>query len=216
MWKRLAFFFGIILGKPLLSALFLLNKKTILNQEIVEEKIEVGKSVIVCLWHGRLLFPFYFLRKMEGYGLVGLHQDAEIISRIGTKMGWNPIRGSSTKGGVGAFQKMVDILSSGRKMVFVTPDGPKGPKQRAKPGVMRAAMLTDAVIIPMSGQASRRWEIKNWDTFVVPKPFGSVSLIFGKPMEVSKKDEIKQKIKELEEELNRIQDLADDTVIDKT
>jgi lysophospholipid acyltransferase (LPLAT)-like uncharacterized protein len=55
----------------------------------------------------------------------------------------------------------------------------------AKPGAVKAAQKTGALLIPITGQASWRWEITNWDTFVVPKPFGRIRFTFGEPLEAA-------------------------------
>ncbi|MFQ6673550.1 MAG: DUF374 domain-containing protein, partial [Fidelibacterota bacterium] len=139
--------------------------------------------------------------------------DAEIISQLGWRMGWRMIRGSSTRGGTGAFQRMVTALRKPGEVVAMTPDGPKGPRQKAKQGAVRTAMRTGAVIVPVSGQATRRWNVVNWDTFVVPKPLGKVVLVFGNPMDVYSGGP--ESSRALEEKLNSVQDMADAIAVDK-
>ena len=214
--KRLLFFMGILLGKLVLDVLFGLNRVKIVNEHFLIDSLDAGKSVIACCWHGRLIFPFYLLRNKGYYSVAGLHEDAEIISRVGEQIGWRMIRGSSTHGGRKAYRKMVDVLSSSKSVVGITPDGPKGPKQKVKLGAIRTAMQTGAFIIPMSGQASRRWEIKNWDIIVVPKPLGIVTFVFGEPMNVNRNSDPEESCRKLEVELNRVQDLADATAVDKS
>ncbi|MEE9167792.1 MAG: lysophospholipid acyltransferase family protein [Candidatus Neomarinimicrobiota bacterium] len=214
--KRLLFHVGVTLGTPTIHLLFSLNKHLVLNGAILTDALAAGRSVLLCCWHGRLLFPFYFLRGRGGRAMAGLHADAEVISRIGDRMGWKMIRGSTTEGGRGAYQELIDTLSKGGSLAAITPDGPKGPQHRVKPGAVRAAMLTGAVVIPVSGQASRRWEIRNWDTFIVPKPWGKTCMVFGKPIEMNRKSSFRANSHRLEKELNRIQEAVDAAVIDKT
>ena len=214
--KRLGFYAGVYMGKPFLEALFALNREITVNKRSLVEALGSGKSVILCCWHGRLLFPFYFFRNSGGYAVAGHHEDAEIIARMGEKMGWGMIRGSSTEGGAGAFQEIVQVLSKEGTMVAITPDGPRGPRKRVKAGAVKAAMRTGAVIIPMSGQASRKREFTNWDTFVVPKAMGRVSFVFGNPIEIGTEGDVDGTRRELERELNRVQDIADAAVVKKT
>ena len=201
---------GINLGKPFIETVFRLNKKIFINESIIDKTAAKGKSIILCSWHGRLIFPIYYLKDKGIYILAGLHEDAEIISRIGEKMGNKVIRGSSTLGGTKAYRKIIDILKKPGSVIGITPDGPKGPGKKVKMGAVKAAIHTGAVIIPMSGQASRRWEIKNWETFIMPKPFGKISFVFGDPIEVNREKGLKEEVLEIENKLNRIQELADD------
>ncbi|MFQ6615605.1 MAG: lysophospholipid acyltransferase family protein [Fidelibacterota bacterium] len=209
MTQRFLFTLGVHLGEPVLRLLFKLNRHEIIHPESLEKVQALGKSIIFCCWHGRSLFPLYFLRNRGVYVLAGLHRDAEIFMRVGVKMGWNYVRGSSTRGAVRAYKALVDVLSRPGELVGMAPDGPKGPKQKIKPGAVKTAMKTGAVIIPISGQASRRWEIKSWDAFVVPKPFGRISFVFGEPMEIRPDADIDDSCLILEQKLNTIQEKAD-------
>ncbi len=215
MIKNILFHFKGWIGGFLIMSLFRLNRQKLVNSEIMEEIISSGKSIIICCWHGRLLFPFYFFRKKGFYALAGLHRDAEIISKIGSKMGWNMIRGSSSKKGKEAYEEIVQRLKESGIIVGLTPDGPKGPRLKAKRGTVRAAQETGTVIIPVSGQSNRRWEVINWDVLVIPKPFGRSVFVFGEPLIVTKNDDIDEINNELEKRLISVQEQADELIDNK-
>ena len=127
------------------------------------------------------------LSNKHHYGLAGNHHpDAEIISRVGKKLGWNVIRGSSTDGGKKAYDDMLEVLQRTTTVFAITPDGPQGPAKIPKAGTIRAAQNTGAIIIPVAGQSTRRWSFVNWDTFYISKPFGTISLFYGKPISFDK------------------------------
>ena len=111
------------------------------------------RPVMICSWHGRLLFPVFNLNKLNFYALAGLHKDAEIISRICEKLGWKMIRGSSSKGGYKAYKGILNKLSSNNK-IYITPDGPKGPIHIIKNGIVEASIKKEALILPISGISS--------------------------------------------------------------
>lgn len=211
--KRLLFTLGVHLSGTALAILFRLNRKKVVNVGTIDRILASGKSVLLCCWHGRLVFPFYFLRGKGYYAVAGWHEDAEIISRTGATMGWWMIRGSSSRGGTQAYHQMVKALSVPGTLVAVTPDGPKGPRQKAKRGAIRTAVKADAVVVPVSGQSTRRWEIINWDTFVVPKPLGRAVFVVGDPFEVGTRGA--GSIQKLERELDRVQELADALAVSK-
>jgi lysophospholipid acyltransferase (LPLAT)-like uncharacterized protein len=56
--------------------------------------------------------------------------------------------------------------------VVMTPDGPRGPRRVAAPGVAQLAALSGVPVLPCSAQTSRRWQMKSWDRMVIPRPFG--------------------------------------------
>lgn len=213
--KQVLSYIGIYLGKAALTILFGLNRKVVLNKKFLTDALATKKSVLICCWHGRLLFPLYFLRESGAHGLAGLHRDAEIISKVGGKMGWKLIRGSSSEGGTAAYKGLISVLKEGDTVVGITPDGPRGPKREAKRGAVRAAMLTGAIIIPVSGQASRRWEFKNWDVFVVPKPGGRISMVFGKPIIIHQNSDVDEGKNCLDAALNRCQEMANAIAVNK-
>ena len=214
--RKLSLMVGAVFGKYFLDIIFGLSRRITINNEALDDLLRKKRSVIVCSWHGRLLFPFYDLRNRKPIGLAGMHHDAELITRVGEKMGWKMIRGSSSEGGTTGFRQMVKVGKGGKAVMFITPDGPKGPSRRAKDGAVRIAMATGAVLLPVSGQARRRWEAVNWETFVVPKPFGIICCVYGEPIEMSAGGNMDDYRRMLEQELERVERQADEAVARKT
>lgn len=204
---------GIRLGKPAIGMLFRTNRITLVNEDVLLQALGSGRSVILCCWHGRLMFPLYCLRKSGYHALAGLHEDAEIVSKIGEKMGWHFIRGSSSSGGKEAYREMVEVLSNPGQVIVVTPDGPQGPEHVAKQGAVKVAQRIGALLIPITGQATRKWEITNWDTFVVPKPFGRIQFAFGEPLEADADTPSEELNSELERRMISLQQENDAQLI---
>ena len=67
----------------------------------------------------------------------------------------------------------------------ITPDGPRGPPWKFKPGAILLSQLSQRPIIPMAYAASRAWKIK-WDRFVIPKPCARIAIVVGEPVYVAK------------------------------
>ena len=144
--------------------------------------LNTGKSVSICCWHGQLLPIIKNLSGHNYHAIAGTHKDAEIISRICTKWGVNMIRGSSKEKGAEAYKEIIQVLRSPPALVFITPDGPSGPARIPKPGIIRAAKMTDTVIVPATAFSTKRWGFNNWDTFHVEKPFGKIFIEYGEPL----------------------------------
>ena len=206
--------FKVILSKYLLRFLYGTCRWEVHGKKQINKLVSSNKSVIIAIWHGKVLPIFINLANCKYYALAGLHKDAELIANIGEKIGWKLLRGSSSSRGREVFKEIVEVLSSGGKVVAITPDGPKGPAKIPKPGVIRAAQKTGALIIPAIGQPKKRWGFKNWDTFYVAKPFSKIVLHYGKPFEVKRSDDFQKSINKLKSELDKLEKIVD-TALDK-
>ena len=171
-----------VLAKWLLLLIYKTNRWDIRGSENFEIALSNKKSVIISTWHGQLLTPFMHLAKKKHYGLAGLNRDGELISKVGTQLGWKILRGSSSKGGSRIFIEIVKILRQPSTLIGITPDGPRGPERIPKAGVIKAAQKTGAIIIPVSSISTRNWKFINWHTFFLEKPFGKIYLKYGKPI----------------------------------
>lgn len=141
------------------------------------------KPVAYVLWHGRLL-PLTWFHRGEGVAaLISLSKDGEYIARIVQGWGYRVARGSTSRGGSRALVEMIRHGRQGRSLAF-TPDGPRGPRERMKAGVLVAAQRAGVPIVPVSGACSRAWWFEGWDRFLVPKPFSRLVLEHGAPIEV--------------------------------
>ena len=196
-----------ILGSILLKFIYGSNRKDVRGRENYESLIKEGKSVILSVWHGQLLSVVHDLRKENFYAIAGTHEDAEIISRIATKWGWNMMRGSSKEKGDVAYKSMINALKQPGNAVFITPDGPTGPARIPKPGGIRAAQATNAAIIPISVHSTRKWGFANWDTFYLEKPFGKIYIQYGEPIFFDKKQDFDECSQILIEKMHEIENI---------
>jgi lysophospholipid acyltransferase (LPLAT)-like uncharacterized protein len=84
--------------------------------------------------------------------------------------GYGAVRGSSTRGAVGAVVEMAKLMRAGCTTAF-TIDGPKGPRYVAKMGAVLLAKKTGHPIMPVTMALTRYWKLPSWDQFQIPKPF---------------------------------------------
>lgn len=139
-----------------------------------------GKPVLGLCWHGHLLV-FAFRQRGAGLAtLISQSKDGEYIARVVQRWGFTVLRGSSSRGGSGALRSMVRVLRDGQSLA-VTPDGPRGPRRRLKPGSLLAARMSGVPILPTAAAATRAWWLGGWDRFLVPKPLARVRLVYGQP-----------------------------------
>lgn len=140
-------------------------------------------AAVFVFWHAHQL-PLTALHAGQGVvALASRHRDGEIISRVLRRLGTATVRGSSSRGGSTGLRAMIRAGRAGRPLAF-TPDGPRGPARRCKPGVIRAAAATGLPIIPVAVAARRAWRLSSWDGFLVPAPGTTICLAYGPPLRV--------------------------------
>ena len=180
-------------------------------------------KVIVCIWHGR----FAQVHKMWRFGpgipkprmLISQSRDGGIVAQSASTVGAEVVRGSAakpgkqSKGGVEAMLSMARYIESGG-VIAMTPNGPRGPRMRAKRGPIHLARNARVPMLPVAWASSHRVVFKNsWDQFVLPLPFGKGVQVWGNPVAPpapdAGDDEIEAVRQKLEAEMNRIATEAD-------
>jgi hypothetical protein len=125
------------------------------GNEGVDALYREGHHIILAFWHAQQLMIPIGYRGTGSHVLISQHDDGEIIARIIARFGHEAVRGSSTRGGAGALRELIKLGRSGQDLV-VTPDGPKGPRQVAKLGVVQLAMATGLPIVPLAFACSKK------------------------------------------------------------
>ena len=198
-------------GQWLFQLLFKLNKIEVKGEENLINLINSGRPIMVCVWHGRLIFPSWYLRlkTTNVHAIASRHTDAEIMARILRRWGYGLIRGSTRKGGKAVVQKMADVFKNAG-IIAVTNDGPKGPPRIAKAGSTGLALKYNVQIVTITGSATKFWQMKSWDRSMLPKPFGTIHIIVSPPLDISEKpDTTDEEVKLLSDFMNQYQDEAD-------
>jgi lysophospholipid acyltransferase (LPLAT)-like uncharacterized protein len=113
--------------------------------------------------------------------LASAHRDGKLIARGARRFGYQPILGSSRRGGATALRGMSRLLLQGTTVV-ITPDGPKGPRMRFKAGAVKAAQMTGVPLVALTGSARPRKRFDSWDRFCLPLPFARGIIHFGPPI----------------------------------
>jgi lysophospholipid acyltransferase (LPLAT)-like uncharacterized protein len=147
----------------------------------VAGQIDVGPNIYALL-HGNLLLPAFQLRSCRGVVLISRHRDGELIAQAIKHLGYQTVRGSSTRGAASAVREMRREHET--QPWVVTPDGPKGPRGSVKEGLIRLAQESGRAIHPLVGAAAPAKRFASWDRFTLPWPFARVVVYFGAPMPV--------------------------------
>ncbi len=153
--------------------------------------IENKGRVIYCVWHQQFFGLLYYASKMSKYKptfMVSMSNDGELIANVMKRLGWSPVRGSSSKKGKEALKALMDNFEHSR-IIGHGADGPRGPIGKIKAGVIKLARETEAPIVPVYVSVDRYWRFNSWDRFFLPKPFAKVKIKFDNMICYEKSDD---------------------------
>lgn len=145
-------------------------------------------SLLPCYWHQHELFCARWLLDQRRRGLklgflISPSVDGEVPAQIARRLGAEVIRGSSTHTGARALRDYYNLLVKDQVSPVITPDGPKGPRFKFKPGAILLAQISGRPLLPLAYAASSAWLV-SWDKFVIPRPFSRIVIAVGAPRTV--------------------------------
>ncbi len=195
----------------LLFGLVYLWCMTLRSKNMNEEEENHFKNLtgpyILTLWHGRIFYLFYYLRRHPDYFLlISPSEDGDLLARLARLMGYSVIRGSTYKKAVSAARSLIKVLRRNQRIIIIA-DGSRGPRCVAQPGSVQLAGITGTPIFPMTFGAKNKVVLNSWDQFIIPLPFTRCTLNFSSPISLPPKSSeqiIEEKRLELENALNRI------------
>lgn len=159
-------------------------------------KIDEKEPFVVAFWHGELLMQPFNYKKLKPLGkvsaMISQHKDGEAITRTVEYLGIHSIRGSSSKGAAKVLIGAIKEIKA-KNDVAITPDGPRGPRFSVADGIVAISKKTNAKILIFNCKATKYWQFKSWDKFVVPKPFGKLEFFIQEPIDISKMENEKAK-----------------------
>ena len=157
-----------------------------IHREIVASR---GEQCIGVFWHRYVGIAPYFSTPFPWVCLASRSRDGELLSRIMFHLGGRSVRGSSgrmdgrNKGGASSLRQLARLAEGGTFPIF-TPDGPNGPQNKVKPGVIFLAALTGLPIYPVGFATSRGLRLPTWDKTIIPLPFARAVISYGEPLKV--------------------------------
>ena len=155
-----------------------------------------GEPAIFAFWHECLpLMPALSLiaQTLPGYRpipihtLVSHHRDGQFIGNVVRRFGIEPVLGSSSRGGASGLRNLLVLLKQGDR-IGITPDGPRGPRHRAAPGVAQLAAMAGVKVLPCAARTTHRIVLGSWDKMRLPLPFGRGILVCGPAITVPRDD----------------------------
>ncbi len=146
---------------------------------------------IYCVWHNRLAlsmicYRVYISQHNRSSGLavmVSASRDGGFLTGLLECFGVRPVRGSTSRRGPQALRELTTWARRGFDLAL-TPDGPRGPRYVAQPGVIALAQLSGLPIVPVAFNLRWKLSLKSWDQFQIPLPFSRCEMIYANPIRV--------------------------------
>lgn len=156
-------------------------KVDIVGEDRAQQFWQKEQGVVLASWHDQLLMMVSAYNGPGGRILISPSKDGELIARTIQRFGHEAVRGSSSRGGSEAFKELVGAAEEFVDLC-ITPDGPKGPRHKAKLGVARMAIATGRPLVPLAFACSHGHRFNSWDKFLVPYPWGRAVYLYGEPL----------------------------------
>lgn len=165
----------------------------VLHADRAESVIVSGEGLIALTFHSRflLLTSAWKKRFQHPHVLISKSRDGAVVAWTCRWLGLSTVRGSAKnaaknkiKGGGKAGREILDAIENGGCIV-ITPDGPRGPRQRVPIGPVRLAKLSGAPILPCTFSVANWKQFDSWDRFVLPLPFGRGTIVWGTPVRIT-------------------------------
>ena len=157
------------------------------------DALAAGEPCIVAFWHEVLpSMPALWLAakargiERKGYVLVSRHRDGQLIGRAIRCFGVGLVSGSTSRGGASGLRELSRLVITGHP-VAITPDGPRGPRRVAAPGIAQLAALTGAQIFCIGAATRRAFTFaRSWDQMRIPMPFSIGAITVSPPIRVDR------------------------------
>lgn len=179
----------------------------------IEEALATERSFIFASWHGMTMMMtgyLYTVRRIdpEQYRMVVPDDDrGAILNEWAERMGAHTSTISMEEDSMVAARRLLELIREIKagKRLYLNPDGPDGPSREPKSGVVFMARKAGVPIIPSAAYATPAYRIPRWDRYTVPFPFSRITVLFGEPMMVERKEDLEEARLRLQGCLNQVE-----------
>jgi lysophospholipid acyltransferase (LPLAT)-like uncharacterized protein len=155
----------------------------IVGEENRQAIVKQGVPVLHMIWHQRMVCGILEHPWRGVVTMASQSSDGDVIAGFLLFWGFRAVRGSSSRGGSIALSEMIEALQGTNRWAALTPDGPRGPARRSKPGIAQLAEALGAPVLPAGTSSTRPRFLRSWDRYLLPMPFSRCVVLFGSPIE---------------------------------
>lgn len=184
--RLFAYRLAVWIGAGYLELVWRTARIRIVGGERLTEVLREYGAVVPVFWHQHLLMCARFLcdRSIPGLKpgfMISPSVDGEAPTMLAQLYGAHVVRGSGSYTGVRAVRGVHQAIAKELISPAITPDGPRGPRFKMKPGAIFAAQISRKPVVPIAYAARPARVLRTWDKFVIPFPFAKVRIAIGEP-----------------------------------
>ena len=160
------------------------------NISIPERYWKNNKPFILAFWHNQLMMISFGWRSRKKINILASgHSDGRFGAIVGNYLNLKNIQTSFNKQSL-SMRPIFKLLKE-KKYIGITPDGPRGPKEKVSSGIIKIASTTQVPIIAIGFASNRNTKLNSWDSFLVTYPFSRCAFDWSDPIFIPKnlKDE---------------------------
>lgn len=161
--------------------------KTVRVNMVMDPAHDPKQQYVYGFWHDKHFVPVLMVSKYshKHAGLVSASRDGEILASWLKRLGYEIVRGSSSRKAISGFLKLLAMIKKGYN-IGIAADGPRGPRYEAKSGLSFLAYKSGLAFVPLGVANASSWCFKkSWDQYQLPRPFTRSVLYFGKPFYIT-------------------------------
>ncbi|MBI3804517.1 MAG: DUF374 domain-containing protein [Nitrospirae bacterium] len=175
------------------------------------------QPVLLTWWHQDMLFNFYFLlsfaKRRKVVTIVSQSKDGALATYLIERCGFTVVRGSSSKGGKAALDRLTEQVVKEKAIGVIVCDGPRPPERVAKPGIVLLAWKSGAPIIKIRSWGTRQYLFrKSWCKLALVLPFSRVTVWSDLPLFIpqgSRGEALERYRCEVEQRLNEMAEISE-------
>ena len=177
-----------------------------------------NEPFILAFWHNQLMMISYCWKSNSKINILASgHSDGRFGASIARYFKVNNIPISSDSNNL-SLRPIFKILNS-NNYIAITPDGPRGPKEKVSEGIIKIAKISKVPIIPVGFGSSKNFCLKSWDSFLITLPFSKCRIVWGDSITIPENledQEIAAYKKIIEEKINECVKKAKENLYDKS
>ena len=184
--RMFAYRMAVYLGAVILEILWRTSRLKIVHLDRLETLLKEQGAVVPVFWHQHLLMAARFMcsNKIKGIKpglMISPSVDGQAPTMLAEFYGAHVVRGSGSYTGMRAVRGVHNAIVKEGISPTITPDGPRGPRFKMKPGAIFTAQISGKAVVPIAYAASPARLLRTWDKFVIPFPFARLRIAIGEP-----------------------------------
>lgn len=162
----------------------LTSKIIIENDDYPNQYWKNQKPFILAFWHSQLMMVNFSWKSEKKLNILASgHSDGRFGALIAKYLNANNIPTSNSQKKI-SLRPIFELLNN-KNYIAITPDGPRGPKEKVSEGIIKIASKTSTIIIPIGFWSSKNFSLNSWDSFLITLPFSKCCFVWGNPIKIT-------------------------------